>query len=177
MKQMVLYQDLTGLIPHLQGLEPWAQEEALTETDAALTSHCLETDLSNTQQRTEASKQQTRSADFIKFLSSTTPIYLEWVNKKKNEKVLMLFKRQVDKSAKELSHSSPLVGSLEAFKRQHEEAHIVTAYNMVVSTKGNSVSLQDSLSLRTTEAFIILNCFASTYLCDTLDHVQEDGAY
>eukprot|EP00536_Pseudo-nitzschia_multiseries_P019645 jgi/Psemu1/62038/gm1.62038_g len=60
----------------------------------------------------------------------------------------------------------PSRGLMEALKRQYEESVTVAAYNTMISTEGNSLSLKDSLSLHNTKACMPLDWTEATSLLE-----------
>eukprot|EP00536_Pseudo-nitzschia_multiseries_P018656 jgi/Psemu1/56628/gm1.56628_g len=106
-------------------------------------------------------------------------IYQAWAQKSKHKKTHMLFHSQVTTRASELGIQAPLVtaailkrlqdgnfhgtdpfnpsppgGPAETLKREQEAAANVAAYDTMISTEGNSLTLKDSLELQKTKAYI-----------------------
>eukprot|EP00536_Pseudo-nitzschia_multiseries_P004967 jgi/Psemu1/11391/gm1.11391_g len=115
------------------------------------------------------------------------PIYTAWAKKSKHEKTHMILQSQVATDAYNLAvlkrfqdcnfygtdpfdvadgilplAFTPPGGSAATLKREHEAAANVAAYDTMISTQGNSLSLKDSLELQKTKAYIPLDWTEAT---------------
>eukprot|EP00536_Pseudo-nitzschia_multiseries_P015720 jgi/Psemu1/43577/gm1.43577_g len=113
------------------------------------------------------------------------PVYTAWAKKSKHEKTHMILQSQAplvttavlkrfqycnfygtdpfDVADRILPLAfTPPRGSAATLKREHEEAANVAAYDTMISTQGNSLSLKDSLELQKTKACIPLDWTEAT---------------
>eukprot|EP00536_Pseudo-nitzschia_multiseries_P014511 jgi/Psemu1/38982/gm1.38982_g len=92
------------------------------------------------------------------------PIYQAWAQKSKHERTHMIFQSQVTARASELGIQAPLITTAALKRFQDGNFHgtdpfdkaaaTVAAYNTMISTEGNSLTLKDSLELQKTKAYI-----------------------
>eukprot|EP00536_Pseudo-nitzschia_multiseries_P017358 jgi/Psemu1/50546/gm1.50546_g len=154
MKNQVLYRDLPGLkLPTTPG------DPALTVAMTALTDHQL---------RLSEGLDQRRPSTVKNTWGPCTPSDYYCSVKSKHEKTHMIFQSQrfqdsnfygtdpfdVADGTLPLAFNPPPGGSAATLKREQEAAANVAAYDTMITTKGNSLTLKDSLELQKTKAYI-----------------------
>eukprot|EP00536_Pseudo-nitzschia_multiseries_P014585 jgi/Psemu1/39287/gm1.39287_g len=104
------------------------------------------------------------------------PLYTQpWAQKGKHEKTHMIFQSQVATCAAKFLIQAPLVTmaalkkfqdgnfhGTDPFDKEQEAAATVAAYDTMISTEGNSLTLKDSLELQKTKAYLYINWTEAT---------------